>query len=107
MGVADELIVARRRRCPASPPPHASISPRKPHARDPCYYSDRLLGKQRRRHALLRRLLERVGELDQLRFTAGHPREADAVRGWLRVEPGWKWRRRGVGHHRERHDDRG
>ena len=29
---------------PASPPPRASISPRKPHARDPCYYSDRLLG---------------------------------------------------------------
>ncbi|RPI56627.1 MAG: hypothetical protein EHM55_04695 [Acidobacteria bacterium] len=26
------------------PTPRASISPRKPHARDPCYYSDRLLG---------------------------------------------------------------
>src|SRR5205807_8777094 len=43
MGIAGELFVARRRRCPASPPPRASISPRKPHARDPCYYSDRLL----------------------------------------------------------------
>ena len=28
----------------ASPPPRASTSPRKPHARDPCHYSDRLLG---------------------------------------------------------------
>src|SRR4030095_15993316 len=49
MGVAGELVVARRRRCAASPPPRASISPRKPHARDPRYYSDRLLGRERAR----------------------------------------------------------
>ena len=47
MGVAGELIVARRRRCAASPPPRPSISPRKPHARGPCYYSDRLLADTR------------------------------------------------------------
>ena len=43
--------VARRSRrsssstmAPTSPPPRALRSPRKPHARDPSYYSDRLLG---------------------------------------------------------------
>src|SRR5215510_16205848 len=51
MGVAGDLVVARRRRCAASPPPRASISPRKPHARDPCYYSDRLLDPTRVRMA--------------------------------------------------------
>src|SRR5512144_2896263 len=65
----------------------------------------RRLRKQRRRNTLLRRLLERVGELDQPRLAARHPREADAERFRLRVEPFRERRiRRRVGHHRMRND---
>ena len=41
----------------------------------------------RRRHALLRRLLERERELDQLRLAARHAGEADAERRRLGVKP--------------------
>ena len=60
----------------------------------------------RRRHALLRRLLERVRELDQPRLAARHAGEADAEAARLRVEAGRERRRRRVRHHAERHDHR-
>src|SRR5262245_37787052 len=43
MGVAGELVVARRRRCPASSSSSRLDLTSQPHARDPCHYSDRLL----------------------------------------------------------------
>src|SRR5690348_13591770 len=44
------------------------------------------LRELRRRHPLLRRLLERVGERNQLRLAARHPGEADTGRRRLGVE---------------------
>src|SRR5262245_17263871 len=62
-----------------------------------------------RRHgrwdALLRRLLEGVGQFDQARLAAGRAGEADAEWTRLRVEPTRERRRRSVRHHSERHDD--
>ena len=44
MGIAGAYVVARRQRCATtSPPPRALSAPRKPHARDPSQFSDRLL----------------------------------------------------------------
>ena len=43
IGVAGNLFVARRRRCPASTPPRALSLPRKPYARDPLYFYHGLL----------------------------------------------------------------
>ena len=45
-GLHDDRCVARRQRCATtSPPPRALRSPCKPHARDPFYYSDKLLAR--------------------------------------------------------------
>src|SRR5262245_6374000 len=64
-----------------------------------------LSGEERRRHALLRRLLERIGQLDQLRLAARTTTEADTERPRLCLERRRKRRRWRVGHHRERNDD--
>ena len=63
------------------------------------------LRRRRGRHALLRRLLERVRDLDQLRLAALRADEADAERRRLGVEPGGERLLRRVRHHAERHRD--
>jgi hypothetical protein len=63
-------------------------------------------GHCRRRNALLRRLLERVGNLDQLRLAALSADESHPERRGLRVESGREGLLlRRIRHHAERHGD--
>ena len=58
-------------------------------------------------NAPFRRLLERVGKLDEPRLAAGHSGETHAEWGWLCVEAVRKGGRGWIRHQAKRHDDRG
>src|SRR5207245_3747212 len=59
--------------------------------------------RARGRHALLRGLLEGIGETNQRRLSASLARKSDAVGPRLRIEPIRKRRRRCIRHKPERH----
>ena len=65
------------------------------------------LRERGRRHPTLRRLLERIRQLDQPRLAARRPRESDPERGGPRIEAGWEGRAGFVRHETEGHDDDG
>src|SRR5580692_11069118 len=63
-------------------------------------------GKRRRRHAPLARVLKSISKLDKPRLAARGPREAYAERRRFGIESVRKRRRRLIGNHSERDDDR-